>query len=53
MNGSGALENVTELLLLFNETMAMYGGELGGYEELLEEIDEYDIKGFSTIREPT
>ena len=53
VNGSGALENVTELLLLFNETMAMYGGELGGYEELLEEIDEYDIKGFSTIREPT
>ena len=53
VNGSGALENMIELLLLFNETMAMYGGELGGYEELLEEIDEYDIKGFSTIREPT
>lgn len=54
VNGSAALnQNVTDLLLLFNETMAMYGAEVGSYEEYLEEIDEYDIKGFSTIREPT
>jgi hypothetical protein len=46
------LENVTELEALFNETMAMYGMELGTYEEIQDEIDEYDIKGFSTIREP-
>jgi hypothetical protein len=53
VNGSGILENVTELLMLFNETMVMYGAEMGSYEEYMEEIDEYDIKGFSTIREPT
>jgi hypothetical protein len=53
VNGSGSLENVTDLLLLFNETMMMYGAALGGYEGIMEEIDEYDIKGFSTIREPT
>lgn len=51
-NGSVVLENVTELEALFNETMAMYGMELGTYEEIQDEIDEYDIKGFSTIREP-
>ena len=51
-NGSVVLENVTELENLFNETMAMYGAEMGNYEELQDEIDEYDIKGFSTIREP-
>jgi len=51
-NGSVVLENVSELENLFNETMAMYGMELENYEEVQDEIDEYDIKGFSTIREP-
>ncbi len=51
-NGSVVLENVSELENLFNESMAMYGMELETYEEIQDEIDEYDIKGFSTIREP-
>ena len=52
VNGLAVLENVSDLLMLFNETMVMYGSELGSYEGYMEEIDEYDIKGFSTIREP-
>ncbi len=52
-NGSIGQENVTALENLFNETLAMYDGELATYEEIQEDIDEYDIKGFSTIREPT
>ena len=51
-NGTIVLENTTELENMFNETMAMYGMEMGNYEEIQEEIEEYDIKGFSTIREP-
>ena len=52
INGSTTIENVTMLGDLFNATMMMYAGELGTYEEIQKEIDEYDIKGFSTIREP-
>ena len=52
VNGSAVLENVTALEELFNETMMMYGGEMGNYEQIQKEIDEYDIEGFSTIREP-
>jgi hypothetical protein len=53
VNGSVVLENVTELLTLFNETLVMYSSEASTYESYMEEIDEYDIKGFSTIREPS
>ena len=53
INGFAVLENVSDLLDLFNETMAMYGNELGTYEGYEEKIDEYDIEGFSTIREPS
>ena len=55
VNGSSTLENttnVTGLLSLFNETIGMYGSALADYEETQQKIDEYDIKGFSTIREP-
>jgi hypothetical protein len=52
VNGSAILENVTALEDLFNSTMMMYAGEMGNYEEIQKEIDEYDIEGFSAIREP-
>ena len=45
------MENLTELMDLFNQTMAAYGGESGNYEEIQDEIDEYNIEGFSPIRE--
>jgi len=45
------LDNATELLDLFNETMMAYGGELGTFTKIQDEIDEYDIEGFSPIRE--
>jgi len=38
---------------LFNETMIMYGNALDIYEGYENDIDEYDIEGFSTIREPS
>ena len=53
INGFAVLDNVSDLLDLFTETMAMYGNELGTYEGYEEKIDEYDIEGFSTIREPS
>lgn len=55
VNGSssyGNSTNMSSLLSLFNETMAMYGMAAAGYEEIQDDIDEYDIKGFSAIREP-
>lgn len=52
-DGTIGLENVSELLELFNETLFMYGNELNRYEEQEEKIEEYDIEGFSPIREPT
>ena len=45
------LENATEILDLFNETMMTYSNELATFEDIQDEIDEYDIEGFSTIRE--
>jgi hypothetical protein len=42
------LGNMTELLILFNQTIGMYGGELAIFEEILEEIDEYEF--FEEIR---
>lgn len=41
-------ENVSELLMLFNETLAAYSSELAVYDELKEEIDEYEF--FDEIR---
>jgi hypothetical protein len=46
------ISNMSIIEGLFNETMNMYGGMLQQFQEIQEEIDEYDIKGFSTIREP-
>jgi hypothetical protein len=51
INGSAALDNVSGLMDLFNETMGMYGSELDIYEGYEEEIDEYDIEGFDPNRE--
>ena len=51
INGFAALDNVSGLMDLFNETMGMYGSELNTYEEYEEEIDEYDIEGFDPNRE--
>ncbi|MEA3458936.1 MAG: hypothetical protein U9R21_09720 [Candidatus Thermoplasmatota archaeon] len=53
INGSAALGNVSDLMDLFNETMIMYSSELDTYDEYEDDIDEYDIEGFSTIREPS
>ena len=53
VNGSGSFgTNISDLLALFNSTMSMYGALVEEYEDIQEEIDEYDIKGFTTIREP-
>lgn len=55
VNGSGYIgnsTNMTMLLSMFNDTMGMYGLLATYYEDIQDEIDEYDIKGFSTIREP-
>jgi len=51
INGSAALENVSDLMDLFNETMGMYGAEEGIYDGYEDEIDEYDIEGFDPNRE--
>ena len=37
------LGNVSGLIVLFEEAMESYAGELGTYEELQEEIDEYEF----------
>ena len=47
------LDNATELLDLLNETMMAYGGEMGTFNKIQDEIDEYGIEGFSPIREFT
>ncbi len=52
VNGSALLENATMLEDLLNATLIMYAAESGNYENIQKEIDEYDIQGFSTIREP-
>jgi hypothetical protein len=51
INGTAALENVSDLMDLFNETMDMYGDEEDIYDEHEDEIDEYDIEGFDPNRE--
>ena len=53
INNSAVLENKTELMDMFNETMMMYGNELSNFEEQEQKIEEYDIEGFNPIREPT
>lgn len=42
------LENVTELMVLFQGVMAAYQGELENYEEIQDEIDDYEF--FEEIR---
>ena len=51
INGLAALDNVSDLMDLFNVTTDMYSNELDIYEECEEEIDEYDIEGFDPNRE--
>jgi len=52
MDDISMLENLTNILDLFNETMIAYGGGLQEYEDIQQEIDEYNIEGFNPIREP-
>ena len=52
INGTAALDNVSDLMDLFNETIIMYGGESDIYDGYEEEIDEYDIEGFDPNRVP-
>jgi len=51
INGTAALDNVSDLMDLFNETIFMYDSESEVYDEYEEEIDEYDIEGFDPNRE--
>jgi len=50
INGIVALDNVSDLMDLFNETIEMYGGESDIYDIIEEELDEYDIEGFNPKR---
>jgi len=50
VNGIVALDNVSDLMDLFNETIEMYGGESEIYDIIEEELDEYDIEGFDPKR---
>ncbi len=52
INGIVALDNVSDLMDLFNETVEMYGGESDIYDIIEEELDEYDIEGFDPKRAP-
>ena len=45
----GNMENTSMLMELFNETTGLYDGELGNYEDLKDQIDDYLF--FSEIRE--
>ncbi len=44
----GYMENITDILFLFNQSMEGYQGELDIYEEYQDEIDEYEF--FDEIR---
>jgi len=50
IDGSAALDNVSDLMDLFNETVYMYEGESDIYDVIEEELDEYNIEGFSPKR---
>ena len=52
INGMVALDNVSDLMDLFNETLYMYDNESDIYDILEEELDEYDIEGFDPKRAP-
>ena len=52
INGMVALDNVSDLMDLFNETLYMYANESDIYDILEEELDEYDIEGFDPKRAP-
>jgi len=45
----GNMENVSLLLALFNETTGLYNGEVGNYDDLKDQIDDYLF--FTEIRE--
>ena len=47
-NNATYLTNITDLLMLFNQTMMAYGGVFQEYEEYQDEIDEYEF--FDEIR---
>lgn len=46
----GNTENASAMLSLFNETVVLYQGQVGAYDELKGQIDEYTF--FDPIREP-
>jgi len=52
-NGSAFVTNETVIMDLLNMTLMMYGVEAGNYEDIEQDIDEYDIKGFDPKREPS
>ncbi|MBN2603524.1 MAG: hypothetical protein JXA91_05290 [Candidatus Thermoplasmatota archaeon] len=52
-NGAAFVTNETGLMDLLNMTLMMYGVEAGNYDDIEQDIAEYDIKGFSPNREPT
>lgn len=45
------IDNLTEVMGLFEQSMSDYSETLQEYNDILEQIDEYDIEGFSPIRE--
>jgi len=47
----GESANVSELLVLYNTTIALYQGALGQYEAIIDEIEEEFGKFFNPIRE--
>lgn len=51
-DGMLMVENSSYLMDLLNQTNSAYSEELSAYEELERKISEYDIEGFTTIREP-
>ena len=45
----GNIENMSILMVLFNDTAVLYGEGLGNYEDLKDQVDDYIF--FSEIRE--
>jgi len=44
--------NVTIILNLFNQNLTFYNQEIIIYEELVDDIEEFDLFGFNPNREP-
>jgi hypothetical protein len=52
IDGSADQGNVTIILNLFYQNLTKYDQEIEIYEELLDDIEEYDLFGFNPNREP-